>query len=220
MPKGTSATPQQWAALGEACQLLQVNEATLRRWADRGLVRSYRTPGGHRRFAQEDLRALTERSHPSPAESPGTDSLAQAALRHIRRRLHQRAVSSQAWHEHILDQDRPRLRLFGHRILTLASDFALGHGKKQALLAEARLVGEEYGDEAARLGLPLEHTVQAFAFFRNSLVESLQEAPPQEDSPASVYRTWRQVNTITDEVLQGTTRSYDRHYTAKKTSQP
>lgn len=200
--------------------MLQVNQATLRRWADRGLVRSYRTPGGHRRFAQEDLRALTERPHPGPAESPGPGALAQAALRHIRRRLHQRAVSSQAWYEHIHDQDRTRLRLFGHRILTLASDFALGHGKKHTLLAEARLVGEEYGQETARLDLPLEHAVQAFAFFRNSLVESLQEAPPQEDSSASVYRTWRQVNTITDEVLQGIIHSYDRHYVAEKISQP
>lgn len=198
--------------------MLQVNEATLRRWADRGLVRSYRTPGGHRRFAQEDLRALTERPHPSPAESPG--AMAQAALRHIRRRLHQHAVSSQVWYEHIQDQDRTRLRLFGHRILTLASDFALGRGKKQNLLAEARLVGEEYGEETIHLALPLEHAVQAFAFFRNSLVESLQETPPQEDSPASVYRTWRQVNTITDEVLQGIIHSYDRRHAAEKTSQP
>ncbi len=212
-PAAKSESPQ-WAALGEACQMLRVNEATLRRWADRGLVRSYRTPGGHRRFALEDIHALTERTPTTPAQtvSTSTISLAEAALKHIRRRLHQRAVSNQPWYDQIPEQDRTRLRLFGYRILTLASDFAGGRGKRQQLLAEAGSVGEEYGGEMSRLGLPLEHATQAFAFFRNSLVEGLQEAPSQDDSPASVYRTWRQVNIITDEVLQGIVRSYDKQY--------
>ncbi len=205
-------TPQ-WAALGEACQMLQVNEATLRRWADRGLVRSYRTPGGHRRFALDDIRALTEQTQVAPPQSKETKmDLAETALKHIRRRLHQRAVASQAWFDQIPEADRTRLRLFGHRILTLASDFAMGRGKRQQLVAEARAVGEEYGGEMARLGLPLEHATQAFNFFRNSLVEGLQEATPEADSPEVVYRIWRQVNIITDEVLQGIVRSYDRQY--------
>ncbi|HSP55765.1 MAG TPA: MerR family DNA-binding transcriptional regulator, partial [Dehalococcoidia bacterium] len=36
-----------WITLGQACKLLGVNESTLRRWADAGNVRSFRTPGGH-----------------------------------------------------------------------------------------------------------------------------------------------------------------------------
>ena len=47
-----------WITLGQACKLLGVNESTLRRWADAGHVRSFRTPGGHRRFSEEDLRVL------------------------------------------------------------------------------------------------------------------------------------------------------------------
>ena len=50
-------TPR-WITLGQACKLLGVNESTLRRWADAGHVRSFRTPGGHRRFSEEDLRVL------------------------------------------------------------------------------------------------------------------------------------------------------------------
>ena len=37
--------PSRWLSLGEASRLLQVNEATLRQWADNGNVRVYRTPG-------------------------------------------------------------------------------------------------------------------------------------------------------------------------------
>ena len=53
-----------WITLGQACKLLGVNESTLRRWADAGHVRSFRTPGGHRRFSEEErdnLRPLGRR---------------------------------------------------------------------------------------------------------------------------------------------------------------
>jgi excisionase family DNA binding protein len=43
----------------EACQLLHVHSNTLRRWADKGLIRVYRIgPTGHRRFKAEDLAAF------------------------------------------------------------------------------------------------------------------------------------------------------------------
>ena len=45
--------------LREARQLLNVHENTLRRWADRGLIKVYRVgPGRHRRFNREDLAAF------------------------------------------------------------------------------------------------------------------------------------------------------------------
>ncbi|MBI4339647.1 MAG: helix-turn-helix domain-containing protein [Chloroflexi bacterium] len=211
MPELSPTSSPQWASLGQACRILQVNEATLRRWADRGQMRSYRTPGGHRRFALEDLKALTEKAQPE-GEASRPQNVADAALRHIRRRLQQRAIAQMPWYEQIPPAGHTRLRLFGYRVLTLASDYLTGHGKRQPLLAEARLVGEEYGDETARLGVPLEFTTQAFTFFRNALIEGLQEATPQDQSPPSVYRTWRLVNTITDEVFQGVVRAYDRHH--------
>ena len=49
-----------WLGLGEACRTLGVNESTLRRWADAALVRTFRTPGGHRRFLLADLHRLTD----------------------------------------------------------------------------------------------------------------------------------------------------------------
>ena len=43
----------------EACQLLNVHSNTLRRWANKGLIKVYRIgPRGHRRFKAEDLAAF------------------------------------------------------------------------------------------------------------------------------------------------------------------
>src|SRR3989454_12207471 len=47
-----------WLALGEASKVLGVDASTLRAWTDAGRIRAYRTPGGHRRYRQEDLAAF------------------------------------------------------------------------------------------------------------------------------------------------------------------
>jgi excisionase family DNA binding protein len=49
---------------------------TVHKWIDRGLLRGYRTPGGHRRVRAEDLRSfLVEHQMPLPQELGGRDTL-------------------------------------------------------------------------------------------------------------------------------------------------
>ena len=47
-----------WLSINEACRLLGVDQSTLRRWSDAGKVPVFRTPGGHRRYAEDDLLTL------------------------------------------------------------------------------------------------------------------------------------------------------------------
>src|SRR3982750_3006926 len=47
-----------WLTIQEACAYLGVDQSTLRRWSDAGKVPVFRTPGGHRRYAEDDLRRL------------------------------------------------------------------------------------------------------------------------------------------------------------------
>ncbi|MFC7758248.1 helix-turn-helix domain-containing protein [Catellatospora bangladeshensis] len=42
----------------EVLALLPVDRKTVKRWADRGLLRVTRTAGGHRRYLREDVAAL------------------------------------------------------------------------------------------------------------------------------------------------------------------
>ena len=39
----------------QAAQALGVSLGTIRRWSDMGYLQSYRTPGGQRRFSQEQI---------------------------------------------------------------------------------------------------------------------------------------------------------------------
>ncbi len=53
-----------WLSLDEAAKRLSVHPGTLRDWADKGRIRTFRTPGGHRRFSESDVIELG--AHPKP----------------------------------------------------------------------------------------------------------------------------------------------------------
>ena len=52
--------PKRLLNVGEAAAYLGVSAASLRTWSDHGLVPSYRTPGGQRRYSRDDLDRFME----------------------------------------------------------------------------------------------------------------------------------------------------------------
>jgi excisionase family DNA binding protein len=56
----------------QAARELGVSLGTVRRWADMGYLRAYRTPGGQRRFNGDQIEAfvdsLEQRGHARPAD--------------------------------------------------------------------------------------------------------------------------------------------------------
>lgn len=51
----------------DAGRLVGVHPETIKRWADRGKLPSFLTPGGHRRFRRSDVDALLAVANPGPA---------------------------------------------------------------------------------------------------------------------------------------------------------
>lgn len=68
---GATHTPahEEWLTVREACELIGVSPATLRRWSDNGEIRTFTTPGGHRRFSREAILGLL----PAPAGGPDAE---------------------------------------------------------------------------------------------------------------------------------------------------
>ena len=57
---------------GEVATLFRVDPKTVTRWAASGRITSIRTPGGHRRFRESEVRALLRGdSEPSTPRPPG-----------------------------------------------------------------------------------------------------------------------------------------------------
>jgi excisionase family DNA binding protein len=48
---------------GEVAALLRVDPKTVTRWAASGRVESIKTPGGHRRFRESEIRAIMRGDH-------------------------------------------------------------------------------------------------------------------------------------------------------------
>ena len=71
---------REWLAVHEACELIGVSPATLRRLSDAGYIRAFTTPGGHRRFARsailelvsgQDGRLLKDGGNATDVDPPG-----------------------------------------------------------------------------------------------------------------------------------------------------
>ncbi|MEE2881516.1 MAG: helix-turn-helix domain-containing protein [Chloroflexota bacterium] len=190
-------TRPQWLSLGQASQFLHVNEATLRHWADNGVLRVYRTPGGHRRFLHEDVLNLTSQSgQTSTLESK--DKLADSALRRIRKKLGNEDVTRQSWYQSVEGEGRDRMRLFGRHLLSVLLQESAPRRRRQEALAESLILGREYGSEMTDRGVTLKNTVEALIFFRNIVIETVST------------RDKSRVLVLADQVLLGVVESHGK----------
>lgn len=55
----------------QAAQALGVSLGTVRRWSDMGHIRAYRTPGGQRRFSEDQIEAFLRSLEPAGDEPVG-----------------------------------------------------------------------------------------------------------------------------------------------------
>ncbi len=192
-----------WLTLGQACRLLNVDESTLRRWADAGQVRTFRTPGGHRRFAETDVRAIVN----GRSKTQGTE-VGDLATRRIRRQLHS---GHEDWYAQVGEEQRDKLRPLGRRLMTLVAEYVAKRGRKTSVLEEARATGAEYGLELANAGMSLSQAMHAFTFFRRSLDKSAKQALTKAGTPpAESIDVCEQIMVLADEVLLGIAGAYER----------
>jgi excisionase family DNA binding protein len=56
--KGVDGNSERLLTPGEVAALFRVDPKTVTRWAASGRISSIRTPGGHRRFRESEVRAL------------------------------------------------------------------------------------------------------------------------------------------------------------------
>jgi excisionase family DNA binding protein len=58
MEHETTHEPRLGLSISEAARVLGVSLSTVRRWSDAGVLPSYRTPGGQRRYSRTQLDAF------------------------------------------------------------------------------------------------------------------------------------------------------------------
>jgi excisionase family DNA binding protein len=199
----TSAGDTRWVNLQRACEILGVNESTVRRWADSGEIRCFRTPGGHRRFAEGDLFAMTE------GGDSGRNELGAAAVTRVRRQLHSGRQGAD-WYSNIEENERDALRPLGRRLVELVGDYISRRGHRSSIEQEVDAIGREYGSLLHGRGTPLAQAMQAFIFFRRSLDETAKRLAERDRlDGADAARAREGIAGLADRVLLGVAAAYD-----------
>jgi excisionase family DNA binding protein len=164
---------EDYLGLGDAARLLGITPQTLRRWADRGQIASYTTPGGHRRFPRSALAAL------APASRPRRPTLALlgAPERITQAYRHQAPGVSRTggWLAALTPEEVELFRERGRQMTQRLLEH-LDAGEPATALAtlhEAAGYAAEHGAASARLGASLNQAAQAFLKFRAPFVDEL-----------------------------------------------
>jgi excisionase family DNA binding protein len=194
-----------WVSLRRACEILGADESTLRRWADSGRLKCYRTPGGHRRFALSDLEAVVR----GDGRRRGAVAIERLAAAKIRKQLQQARAQEQAWYVSLSEANRRQLRDLGRRLLEMAGEYLDSRTRRSGLLDEALELGGEYGRVLIQAGLPLPSAVGAYIGFRRTMDETTQQTALRESLPLEeALAAYGQVHTLGDQVLLGLTAAY------------
>ena len=152
-----------WLSLDEAAKRLNVHPATLRDWADKGRIRTFRTPGGHRRFSDEDVTALGAHQKPDLA------LLMHATVGQTRIASNDGRLASESWYARFDEEAKARQRELGMDLVQFLVSFLTN--SQRDWTREIQEMGHRYANLATQAGLSIGDAMRAFHLF-DGLVRS------------------------------------------------
>jgi excisionase family DNA binding protein len=202
-------TGVKWLSLQQASKMLGVHPSTLRQWADAGKIPTVRTPGGHRRFAESDVRALLEPEH---VQSAGVQLLMQSALGRAKLEVDAGKLEQQLWYQRFDETDKAEHREFGRRLLSMLTQYLGQPSDRPIILEEARSLGRSYAERSLVGKLSLVEATRAFLFFQDFLTDGVlrtSEAVSQVGN-IELVSVYQQINAFIADVLLTILEVYER----------
>lgn len=183
--------------------MLGVDQSTLRRWSDSGKVPVFRTPGGHRRYNEDDLRAFMR------GESRPRRRMSRQVLTDLSFSAYQadylRQARSRSWYTAYDAEQLNELRLLGRRLVDLAVRAIGGRGSHREIDEEGRAIGRRYGVLSAEAGLSATDAVEAFLFFRFPVIQAVARFIEEESLPPKrAVRIFAEISQFMDQVMIAT----------------
>ncbi|CAN5880152.1 helix-turn-helix domain-containing protein [soil metagenome] len=211
--QGNQVEPPRWLSIRDACAFLGVSQSALRKWTNEGRVPAFLTPGGHRRYMEDDLRSLVAGESKKPGKSRvNRQQLTDRSLLAYEDDYLNEARKRQ-WYQSFGAEMQEEHRRLGRRLVDLAIRYAAtsGHQRERAqLLSEGREIGDYYGRSGARAGLGPGETIEAFLYFRYPTVRAVLSVIEEENLPARrASRLFIGIDDFIDQVLLAMMRAYE-----------
>lgn len=167
---------EEWLTVHDACALIGVSPATLRRWSAAGDVQAFTTPGGHRRFARSTILGLLPSAR---RQRPTLERLGETAehMTGVYRRHLEQAVRGMPWLDALGEDELEPLRVHGRLISGSLLVFIDADTPEERRAAMLKAVGAvtEYGRIAARGSAGVRETVEVFLRFRMLFLSELAQ---------------------------------------------
>jgi excisionase family DNA binding protein len=146
-----------WLSLEAAAKRLNVHPATLREWADKGRIRVYRTPGGHRRFSEADV------SEMGSGHKPDLSLLMHATVGQTRIASSDGRLASESWYARFDEEAKARQRELGMDLVQFLVSFLANSQRDWS--KEIADLGQRYASLARQSGLSVGDAMRAFHWF-------------------------------------------------------
>lgn len=205
-PLATQSRPQRWLTLGEASRFLGVDASTLRAWADAGRLQMFRTPGGHRRFAQDELLAFLQRSR-GGREVRLADLIGPHGGRLVPGNSRAQ-IRQQEWYAALDTRTTAAMRTTCHHLMRAMAVYLVGGRRQSAHLREGARAGRALGQQVAAMRLPPAAATRAFLFFRGMITDAVSAKLPL--SPDHKVRSIRRLDVFLNQVLLEMMQAYQK----------
>lgn len=189
-------------ALGPAASMLGVDPDTLRRWADAGRIRSFTTPGGHRRFARVDVERMMAAKRTGRQSLAALGATPERIARAYGRQYRDGAGAPSAG---VADETaREAFRADGRRLVEalLAYLDAPGAADRGRLEASANGLVDHTAGRLAEAGMSAVQATAAFVAARAPFLAALESLGRRRalDAPA-VMRLYGEASALLDRLL-------------------
>lgn len=201
----THASSRDWLSIREASRLLGVHIATLREWSDAGVLPSYRTPGGHRRFSALDLRSFLQRQQqhlePTTPASP-----ADHFIERMRHELRTHPLQQAGWFQQLSYNpgtlERAQQLEIGQSLVRCVVGFVENPSERDSLLTEGKRIARDYGRRLKANGLTAGNAARATISFRQLILDTTLKlhlgARTGDEEDAKLFQ---RVSSFVDEIL-------------------
>ncbi len=198
----TDSMSRVWFSIEGASRLLDVPVRTVREWADSGILPSYRTPSGHRRFTASDLRDfINQKQHRSqPQNAPALTQKAQRADRQGFR-YHPRSLALRFKQCISPDpQKRAGQSEFNQIVLHFVVSYVERPDQREYLVDTSRSIACEYGRALASSHASVGDAARAMIYLRELILKAALDAHIGRGDEEDAH-LFQRVSNFLDEIL-------------------